>query len=189
MVMDKEKQESWSKRYKDRTDGLKPPALFIKDNLNQLKDGSVLDLASGDGRNSIFLAKSDFKVTAIDFSDQALKRLENFSHMEKVEVKKKVVDVENEVELLALGKFDNIIISKYKPNEKIFKMLPRLLNENGKIVFVTFNYKQAEATGFPRKYCLEENEFKSISDKLELIKLEVLEEHDNHFDGYIFKLK
>lgn len=189
MSIDKSKHESWSERYKSRTDGLKEPAGFIKDNIDQLKKGTVLDLACGDGRNAIFLAKEGFEVTGVDFSQEALKRLDKFSEIEEVEVKTQVVDVEDESSLLNLGSFDNIVISNYKPSEDIFKVLPEILSGEGRIVFVTFNFKQSQTSEFPRKYCLEEDEFKDVSDKLELVKLESLIEKDKHLDGYVFKLK
>ncbi len=189
MCKDKAKQKNWSERYKSRTEGLKPVASFIKDNLDQFKKGTVLDLACGDGRNSIYLAKEGFDVTGIDFSEEALKRLQTFSTNENVDVKTMVIDVDDKEEILKIGKFDNIVISNFKPTVEIFKTLPELLNEDGILLFVTFNFRQSQTTDFPRKFCVEENEFVDISDKLELIKLEVFEDAGNHFDGYIFKLK
>lgn len=189
MFKNKEKQKNWSKRYKERTEGLKPPAKFIKNNLDCLKKGTVLDLACGDGRNSIFLAKSDFEVTGIDFSKEALDRLESFSEIENVNVKTRVVDVDNKEEMLNLGRFDNIIISSFKPTIQIFKILPKLLNKDGILLLTTFNYRQSKISEFPRKYCLEENEFKGVSNELKLLKLDVFKEGEKHLDGYIFKVR
>lgn len=189
MCKSKEKQANWSKRYKEKTDGLKPPAQFIKNNLNCLKKGTVLDLACGDGRNAIFLAKSGFEVTGVDFSKEALDRLENFSKIENLNVKTRLVDVDDKEEVLDIGRFDNIVISNFKPTIEIFKILPKLLNKDGILIFTTFNYRQAKISEFPRKYCLEENEFKNISDELSLLKLDVFKEVEKHLDGYIFKLK
>lgn len=189
MCKNKERQESWSDRYKKRTGELKGPALFIKNNIEQLKKGTVLDLACGDGRNTIYLAKEGFDVTGADFSEEALERLAMFGKKEDVDVKTVVTDVDDKDEILGLGKFDNIIISNFKPTIEIFKTLHELLTQDGIIIFVTFNFRQAESSDFPRKFCLEENEFKDVSDKLELVKLEILKEGHNHLDGYIFKKK
>ena len=189
MCKDKAKQKNWSERYKTRTEGLKPAASFIKDNLEQLRQGTVLDLACGDGRNSIYLAKQGFDVTGVDFSEEALKRLVRFSEMEDVNVETKVIDVDDKEDMLSIGKFDNIVISNFKPTVEIFKTLPELLNKDGILLFVTFNYRQSQTHDFPRKFCLEMDEFKDVSDKLSLIKLEAFEDSGNHFDGYIFKLK
>ena len=189
MCKDKDKQKNWSERYKKRTGELKGPALFIKDNIDKLKKGSVLDLACGDGRNSIYLARERFEVSGVDFSKEALERLESFSKDEGVEVETKVLDVDDKEDILSLDKFDNIVISNFKPTVEIFKTLPEILNEDGIIIFVTFNFRQAETSDFPRKFCLEKEEFKNVSDKLELVELEELKEGTNHLDGYIFKKK
>lgn len=189
MCKDKSKKEMWSKRYKEREDGLKGPAVFIENKLNHLNKGTVLDLACGDGRNSIFLAKQGFEVTGIDFSEEALKRLNTFSEMEKLEVATKVLDVDNKDELLKLGKFDNIVISNFKPTVQVFKMLDKLLNEEGIIIFSTFNFRDAEENDFPRKFCVEENEFKDVNDQLELVALDVFKEGSRNLDGYIFANK
>ena len=37
---------------------------------------TILDIASGDGRNAIYLAKLGFEVDALDFSIEALNRLD-----------------------------------------------------------------------------------------------------------------
>ncbi len=189
MCKDKLKKEMWSKRYKEREDGLKGPAVFIKRKVDNLKRGTVLDFACGDGRNSIYLAKEGFEVTGIDFSEEALKRLNKFSEIENVEVETKVVDVDNKEEILKLGKFDNIVISNFKPTVEVFKTLHQLLNQDGMLIFSTFNFRDAEENEFPRKFCVEENEFKDVSDELDLVSLDVFKEGNRNLDGYIFKLK
>ena len=109
--------------------------------------------------------------------------------MEKLEVATKVLDVDNKDELLKLGKFDNIVISNFKPTVQVFKMLDKLLNEEGIIIFSTFNFRDAEENDFPRKFCVEENEFKDVNDQLELVALDVFKEGSRNLDGYIFANK
>lgn len=185
--MDKIKQENWSKRYKERTEELKPPSEFLMNNIDSLQKGTVLDLACGDGSNAVFLAKQGFSVTGVDFSEEALKRLAKFSAEEGVNIETKIIDVDNKQEVLGIGKFDNIVISKFKPQTDVFKVLPQLLNDNGTILFTSFNFRQSEISDFSRKHTLEEREFEDLSDEISLVKLETLVEHGKHIDGYIFK--
>lgn len=183
------KRDQWSQKYRERDDKLKEPANYIKDNVKSLKKGSLLDLACGDGKNAIFLAKLGFKVTGVDFSEEAIKRLLKFSELNSASIDTKIVDLENISEVMNLGKFDNIIINCYKPTLKTFKTLPNLLNKEGVIILSSFNYRQSEEKEFPRKYCLEENEFINISNDLTLIKHDVFTDERGYFDGYVFKLK
>lgn len=185
--MDKEKQENWSNRYKSRDEELKPPSKFLVDNLSSLKDGSVLDLACGDGANAIYLAQKGFSVTGVDFSEEALNRLNKFSKEKNLSINTKLLDVDDKDELLSLKEFDNILISKFKPQVDVFKILPKLLKNGGIILFTSFNFRQSEISDFSRKYTLEEREFADLTDKLTLLKLETRVEDGNHIDGYIFK--
>lgn len=50
------------------------PNLFVADRLAQMTPGRGLDLASGEGRNAIWLAERGWAMTAIDFSDVASSR-------------------------------------------------------------------------------------------------------------------
>lgn len=48
--------------------------LFVEDRLGPLEPGVGLDLASGDGRNAIWLSEKGWSMTAVDFSDVAVDR-------------------------------------------------------------------------------------------------------------------
>jgi len=78
----------WNDRY-DREDyyyGTKPND-FLLENAKLIKpSGTVLCLAEGEGRNAVFLAKSGFQVTAVDFSAVALSKLEKLAAENKVHV-------------------------------------------------------------------------------------------------------
>ena len=55
------------------------PTAAVVEALKYLKSGSVLDMGSGDGRNSLFLAKEGYNVTAIDSSESAIKILNEYA--------------------------------------------------------------------------------------------------------------
>lgn len=66
---------AWDDRYRD-TDRLwsAGPNLFVADRLGSATPGVGLDLASGEGRNAIWLSSKGWKMTAVDFSDVAVER-------------------------------------------------------------------------------------------------------------------
>jgi len=57
------------------------------------KDTRVIEFGCGEGRDSIFLAKSGFKVTAVDIAPSAIQRAEEWASREGVEVDFQVNDV------------------------------------------------------------------------------------------------
>ena len=65
----------WDERYRS-TDRLwsAGPNLFVEDRLGQVEPGVGLDLASGEGRNAIWLSEHGWSMTAVDFSEVAVER-------------------------------------------------------------------------------------------------------------------
>ena len=93
--------------------------------------GKILDIACGDGRNSIYLARLGFEVTAIDFSDEAINRLNYFANEEKLKIKTTLIDLSSVDELKTLGKYDGIIINHYRIKKELYDELMKHLNEQG----------------------------------------------------------
>lgn len=67
--------EAWDERYRaaDRLWSA-TPNIFVADRLADQKPGVGLDLASGEGRNAVWLAEHGWDMTAVDFSSVALER-------------------------------------------------------------------------------------------------------------------
>ena len=66
---------AWDERY--RATGLlwsAGPNVFVEDRLADMSPGVGLDLASGEGRNSIWLASLGWDMTAVDFSPVAIEK-------------------------------------------------------------------------------------------------------------------
>lgn len=65
----------WDERYR-QTDQLwsKGPNMFVADRLGHAEPGVGLDVASGEGRNAIWLAERGWEMTAVDFSEVAVER-------------------------------------------------------------------------------------------------------------------
>jgi SAM-dependent methyltransferase len=67
--------EAWDERYRAAemlwSAG---PNLFVEERLADRGPGVGLDLASGEGRNAVWLASKGWKMTAVDFSSTALQR-------------------------------------------------------------------------------------------------------------------
>ncbi|MBI5747375.1 MAG: methyltransferase domain-containing protein [Nitrospirae bacterium] len=55
----------------------KEPSRLLAQLLTLLPKGRALDIACGEGRNAIFLAKSGYEVDAVDISSVALERVES----------------------------------------------------------------------------------------------------------------
>ena len=72
-------REKWNRRYSSQDSYLgRAPSPFLKRMINQVESlvrgRKALDIACGEGRNSLFLAERGFQVTALDISDTGLEK-------------------------------------------------------------------------------------------------------------------
>jgi tellurite methyltransferase len=65
----------WDQHYRDPANVDLSPVGLLVESVEVLPPGRALDLASGPGRNAIFLAKLGWQVTAVDASEVALRLL------------------------------------------------------------------------------------------------------------------
>jgi len=182
-------QSKWDKRFASKPLQLSEPEPFLVEHVDYLKPGKILDLACGDGRNAVYLSTKGYKVTAIDNSKVALKRLRQFAKDQKQNIDTHQLDLETNDNLTLTGKFDNIIVIHYKPLDKVLFELPKNLTSKGVLLICTFNYHHAANTDFPEKYCLKKDELISTFIDLTLLKHVSFKDSRGNFDGYIFQNK
>jgi SAM-dependent methyltransferase len=66
--------EDWDERYAERQQWSAEPNGLIAGLLAELPPGDAIDLAAGEGRHALWLARLGWRVTAVDFSDVGLAR-------------------------------------------------------------------------------------------------------------------
>ena len=90
----------WNQRFESQDSYLgSRPSPFLASQLKtiqRLATGKrALDVACGEGRNSVFLAKHGFKVTGLDISDIGLAKTANRAVQECIELDLRRVDLED----------------------------------------------------------------------------------------------
>ncbi|EPZ41022.1 class I SAM-dependent methyltransferase [Alicyclobacillus acidoterrestris] len=181
-------QESWNEKYRRREETLFAPDAFLVARRHQLQEGTILDVACGDGRNALYLARHGFTVTGVDFSREALRRLAHFSQAQGLTVEAHQLSLEQGA-LRAVGRFDNVIVVHFKPSPETFRDIGDVLNEGGILLMTSFNLRQHVERNFPEKYCYREREFIGVDDRLELLEYTSYQNERGHFDGYVFRKK
>ena len=72
--------DQWNRRYSEKEPGEpSPPSTVLRETIQNLRPSRALDLAAGDGRNTLYLAERGWDVTAVDFSSVAVERGRKFS--------------------------------------------------------------------------------------------------------------
>ena len=83
--MGKVTADYWDEKYKvDEFVYTKTENRFVVEYVSPLKPGRAIDLAGGEGRNSVWLAKNGWMVEDIDFSSVALEKFAKYAEEEKV---------------------------------------------------------------------------------------------------------
>lgn len=138
---------------------------FIKLVLKYKKAGSVLDLGSGVGRHSLFLAKKGFKVTAVDNKSELMAALKALARLQKLPINIIKDDVTT---YLPKKKFDVLIstmVLHFIPPKTQAKMIATMQNhttKNGLNVLSSYTDKNKKGL---RPHPLKPGNLKSLYEK------------------------
>ncbi len=153
----------WNQRYsgEEYLMGLLP-SRFLTERIEQIKTlcpGSrALDIACGEGRNSIFLAHNGFQVTAVDISDEGLKKGRRRMRDEGVSVNFSAVDLEG---YDIVRQYDLIINLNFLLRELIPKEVTAL-NQDGLILLETILDSPKLPGIHTRRYLLQPGELRRL---------------------------
>lgn len=142
---------NWTQRWNDRYSSEEfaygeDPNNYLKEQLEKLNPGAILFPAEGEGRNAIFAAKSGWKVSAFDISEEGKNKALKLAAANNVSIDYQV----GEFETLDFQEeqFDTIaLIYAHFPAEiksAIHKQLDKLLRKNGIVIFEAFSKTHLE---------------------------------------------
>lgn len=153
--MNEERKKNWNDRYKENEYYYgKAPNLFLKEMISYLpRNGDVLCLAEGEGRNAVFLAQNGFKVTAVDCSNVGLEKTQRLADEKKVSVS--TIQADLETFEIGFNKWDAIIsIWCHTPRvlrQKIHNNVQNGLKDKGCFILEAYHPKQLNySTGGPK---------------------------------------
>ena len=126
--------------------------------------GRALDIACGVGQNSLFLASKGFVVDAVDFSEVAISKI---SHPN---INTYCCDIK---EFPFHSSTYSLIFCANFLERSIFENIKKALQEEGILIFTTFNENRAH---FNPKFTLKRNELLQAFLELEILYYEAIEE-------------
>ena len=163
----------WNERFKVRKLNIMDHEKILEEDVKCFpQKGKILDVACGDGRNSIYLARLGYEVLAIDFSKEALTRLNYFIKSECFKIETKLIDLSMNNVFSNLDKFDVIIINHYRLNPKLYTDLMNHINTGGVLWVNGFREVPNDNLSITQSDILKENDFIALDNyKLEDKKL------------------
>jgi 2-polyprenyl-3-methyl-5-hydroxy-6-metoxy-1,4-benzoquinol methylase len=155
----REDQGRWDKKYREKKFELNQDAnSILKKNIRLFPKEKALDVAAGEGRNAIFLARNGFNVEAVDISKIGLSRARKLAKAQGVKIKTIMADLDNYS--IPSGHYD-LIIDFYFLDRRLIPKIKKGLKKGGMVVFETYTSEQKDlGTGGPKglKYLLRPNE-------------------------------
>lgn len=155
------------------------PSQWLLESLSLIpRDGTVLDVACGRGRHALLLARSGWRVHAIDRDLAALEDLRATAEAAELPITIEVLDLEDGTPSLGHQRYGGVVVFNYLHRP----LLPAIIDAiapGGVLVYETFTAGQAER-GHPKNpaFLLQQGELP------QLVKpLEILRSREGEFDG------
>ncbi len=160
-------RDMWEERHCGAELGGAEPSVI--EFLPLLPRGRALDIAAGDGRNSIALARGGIHVMAVDWSENALSSLMRIARKDELAIEPVIGDLEQALPFRP-DSFD-IVLNVSFLERGLFPSLKKVLRIGGVLLFDTFLIDQA-ASGHPRnpRFLLGHYELADLLSDMELIR-------------------
>ncbi len=155
--MSKTDTDKWNDVYSKNHYGFFPPSTVLHRHQHLLpKEGRALDLACGHGRNAVHLSRLGLETYAIDISDVAISKLNQYAEKEGLEINARPCDLKQEA--LEENYFDLIVVSHFL-DRTLIPDIKNALKQQGLIFYQTFTSLKIEDKGPSNPdYLLERNE-------------------------------
>jgi len=161
-IGDRSAREKWNRRYleKDWRPFPDAPSRWLLENRSLVVAAAgrrALDVACGDGRNAVYLARCGFDVDAVDVSDVAIDALRAAALARDLAVSPHQMDLE--ADPLPVERYDVIVQINYLQRD-LFGPLAQALTPGGILIVETVTRAHIDELGqsFDQRFVLERNE-------------------------------
>ena len=147
----------------------KEPAAFLKDHLDLLPKGRALDIAMGEGRNAVFLAKKGFQVEGVDLSEVAIRKAKRLARENQVSIQ--TINADLTTYQIKADAYDVVVNINYL-QRSLIPQIKRGLKKGGVVVYENYTVaqlKNASGKRLRRDYLLGEGELKELFKDLEIL--------------------
>lgn len=149
-------KEKWNGKYQARQSENREPCDWLVESARWLTgEGQVLDLAMGEGRNALYLAKQGYQVTGVDVSEVGVARAEALARENNLTLNTIVADLDN-YEILE-NEYD-LISCFYFLDRNLFTAIKKGIKPGGLLIYQTFNADYLQYSGFKKEWVLAHNE-------------------------------
>jgi len=164
-------QKRWDERFGKKDFALgKEANPFLKKHIALLPKGKALDIAVGEGRNAVFLARRGFDVDAVDISKMGLKKAQELA--KEMGVKIHTFHGDLDTYKIREGHYD-LIANFYFLKRSLLSKIKKGLKKGGMVIFETYILEhQNLGIGGPKqsRYFLKPNELLKLFSEFRILR-------------------
>ena len=144
------------------------PCKWLIENADLLFNrGRALDLAMGEGRNSVYLAALGYDVTGVEISSVGASKAKSLAKRKNVNISIEIADLDNYQ--LKLKEFD-VIVCFYFLDRRLFSKIQSALKLGGLLFYETFNTDYLKYSSFKREWVLKPGELLTVFSDLKTLR-------------------
>ncbi|OFZ20575.1 MAG: hypothetical protein A2X94_11030 [Bdellovibrionales bacterium GWB1_55_8] len=147
----------------------KEPASFLSEQIGLLPVGRAFDIAMGEGRNAVYLAKKGFRVDGIDISEVAMRKAKRLARENGVTINAIYADITG---YSIKPEFYDVIVNIDFLNRGFVSQIKRGLKRGGYVVYENHTAEQlknASGSVMRRDFLLEKGELRTLFADFEII--------------------
>jgi SAM-dependent methyltransferase len=182
--MSKQDKEKWNKKYQVADlSGEGEPREWLEDNIDLLNgQGKALDIATGLGKNAVFLANLGYHTLGIDISEAGLEKACALAKKKNVRIETLVVDLDSY--RLKANEYD-LILCFYFLDRKLFPKIQKALKPGGLVFYETFNLDHLKYTDFKKEWVLGYNELLQAFSNFRILRYREIDQDEKGFTSLV----
>ena len=140
----------------------KEPASFVRENIAVLHVGRALDIAMGEGRNAVYLAKKGFNVEGVDYSEVGLRKAKRLARENHVSIT--TINADLNTYVVKPDHYEVILNIDYL-QRNLIPQIKRGLRKGGIVVFENYTVdqlKNGQGQSIPKDFLLKKGELKEF---------------------------
>ncbi len=177
-------KEKWNAKYNG--DGYitgTDPCEWLESYANLLvAGGKALDIAAGEGRNSVFVASLGYEVISMDISEIALAKAQRLANEKNVKITTLSTDLDNSS--LPENEYDLVLCFNFL-ERKLFPEIRKTLRSGGILFYETFNVDYLKYSRFKKEWVLEQNELLKVFNDFRILRYREVDEDPKGYASLI----
>jgi len=177
-------KEKWNNKFRaDEYITGKDPSYWLKENANLLEGkGKALDIAGGEGRNSVFAANQGYAVTCLDISENGLQKAQALAQEKKTTITTYLADLDDSS--LPENEYDLVLCFNFL-DRNLFSGIHRTLKSGGLLFYETFTLDHLKYSSFKKEWVLGANELLQAFSDFRILRYREVDEDPKAFASLI----